>query len=63
MIALLRENIQNALNQVRLENAPKIYNVIAEQSGYKNIEDRIIHMMIDENFTASACIIHIENSL
>ncbi|MBC8753963.1 hypothetical protein H2O64_04725 [Kordia sp. YSTF-M3] len=63
MIDTLRQNIENALSQVTLQNAPKIFHAIEEEIGYKNIEDRIINMMISESMTASACIVHIENSL
>ncbi|AXG68204.1 hypothetical protein KORDIASMS9_00396 [Kordia sp. SMS9] len=63
MITQLRTHIQNALRAVTTENAPNVYLAISEQQGYKNIEDQIIRMMISENMTASACIVHIENSL
>jgi len=63
MITQLRTHIQNALSAVTTENASNVYLAISEQQGYKNIEDQIIRMMISENMTASACIVHIENSL
>ena len=63
MIAQLRKHIENALNDVTNENAPNVFSAISEVQGYKNIEDQIITMMIKESITASACIVHIENSL
>jgi len=63
MIVQLRTHIEQALSTVTSENAPNVFLAISEVQGYKNIEDQIIRMMIDESITASACIIHIENSL
>ncbi|PTX60233.1 hypothetical protein C8N46_107240 [Kordia periserrulae] len=63
MITQLRTHIKNALTEVNSQNAPNVYTAIADEQGYKNIEQRIIEMMARENLTASACIVHIENSL
>ena len=63
MIKNIRTHIQNALASVDQINAPNVYKAIAEEQGYKNIEDQIIRMMIHENISASACIMHIEQSL
>lgn len=59
----LRSVIQNVLQNVTQKSAPKIYAAIQTESGYKTVEERIIRMMIDEAFTASACIMHIERSI
>lgn len=59
----VRNDIKNALQQVTKTNAPMVYNAIQTELGYKNLEDRIINMMIDDNMTASACIPHLENEL
>lgn len=59
----LREHIKNALSSVTKTNAPNVYDNIQTETGYKNIEDKIINMMIDYDMTASACIPHIENEL
>jgi hypothetical protein len=63
MIAQVRQHIKNALSAVTPKNAPNVYHAILQERGYQNIEDQIIKMMIAENITASACIVHIENSL
>ena len=60
MIENLRQHIQNALREVTTQNALKVYNAIQSELGYKNMEDRIIQMMIAANMTASACIFPIE---
>jgi hypothetical protein len=59
----VRQDIKNALSTVTAFNAPMVYDAIQTEVGYKNIEDLIINMMIDENMTASACIPHIEEML
>lgn len=59
----VRTAVEQALKKVTKTNAPRIYEAIQTEQGYSLIEDRIINMMIDNNFTASACIPHIEESL
>ncbi len=63
MIDQLRQHIQASLREVTPQNAAKIYNAIQDDIGYKNIEDHIIKMMINDNITASACIVHVEGML
>jgi hypothetical protein len=59
----LRNDIAKALKDVTVKNAPTVYEEIQSTAGYKKIEDMIIHMMIDESMTASACIPHIESQI
>lgn len=59
----VRQSIKEVLQDVTKQNAPKVYNIIQTVEGYKKIEDRIIRMMISDNFEAGACIIPIERNL
>lgn len=59
----LRKNIEKELAKVTDVNAPNIFRTIQTESGYASIEDRIINMMIDHSFSASACIMQIEMTL
>ncbi|MVO09738.1 hypothetical protein GOQ30_11270 [Flavobacterium sp. TP390] len=59
----IRKAIENELGLITKENAPKIYDFIQSENGYKEIEDKIIVMMVQEQFTISECFIHIEESL
>ncbi|MBB1195073.1 hypothetical protein DNC80_15515 [Flavobacterium sp. SOK18b] len=63
LITQLRENIKEALATVTLANSPTIYKLIQTESGYRNIEEMIIAKMIQNNFSASACIPHLEREL
>ena len=59
----LRKTIKKALDGVTKDNAPNVYAAIQTENGYKTIEDMIINMMIDNNFTASGCIPQIEEMI
>jgi hypothetical protein len=59
----IRNEVANALNTVTPEAAPRVYEAIQSELGYKHIEDKAINMMIDNRMTASATIPHIENEL
>jgi hypothetical protein len=59
----LREQINQALKSVTLNDTPTVYEAIQSNLGYKNIEDRIINTMIDNGVTASAAIPQIERML
>jgi len=59
----VRQNVKQALESVTKSNAPMVFEAIQTENGYKNIEDLIINMMIDNSMTASACIPHIEEML
>ena len=63
LITKLRENIKAALATVTAANSPTIYKLIQTELGYKNVEERIINKMIHNNFSASACIPHLEREL
>ncbi len=63
LITQLRENIKTALATVTPANSPTIYKLIQTESGYKNVEEMIITKMIQNNFSASACIPHLEREL
>lgn len=63
LITQLRENIKTALATVTQANSPTIYKLIQTESGYKNVEEMIITKMIQNNFSASACIPHLEREL
>lgn len=59
----IREKIAATLSNVTKMNAPKIHSLIQNESGYKMVENAIIIKMARNNFTASACIPHIERTL
>ena len=45
----VRKTIKKELQTVNSSNAPRVFEAIQTDLGYKNIEDRIINMMIDNN--------------
>jgi len=59
----LRAEIMAQLKRVTTLNAPNVYKLIQTESGYRNMENRIIRMVAVEGLTPSACIPHIENEL
>ena len=59
----LRQEIFEQLRNVTTTNAPKVYQLIQSESGYRNVEQRIINLVIRDRITPSACIPHIENEL
>lgn len=59
----VRQEVYNALQMVTAANAANVFEGIQTESGYQNIEDMMINMMIDDNMTASATIPHIETML
>lgn len=59
----LRQEILNQLNRVTAKNTPKIYKMIQTESGYRNVEQRIITMVVRDKITPSACIPQVENEL
>lgn len=59
----LRNEIYKALSSINNNNAPKVNEAIKTVIGYKNIEEQIIKMVVEEGLTPLACIPHIENSL
>ena len=59
----LREAIQKELGLINKSNAPKIFEFIQKENGYKEIEDKIINMMVQERFEIAECFIHIEETL
>lgn len=59
----VRKNIKQALQTVTTKNAPRVYDSLQTKVGYKNIEDMVLNMMIDNNMTASATIPHIEEMI
>jgi DNA repair protein RadC len=59
----LRQEILDQLNRVTSKNAPKVYEMIQTESGYRNVEQRIITMVVRDRITPSACIPQVENEL
>jgi hypothetical protein len=59
----LRTEIQAQLKRVTTLNAPNVWKLIQTESGYRDMETRIIRMVATEGLTPSACIPHIENEL
>lgn len=59
----LRDQIYNDLQNVSVANAPKINDALQTESGYQNIEERIITLVCNENLTPNAAIPHIENMM
>lgn len=59
----IRNSIADVLETVTPENSPRVYEAIQSELGYKNVEDQIINLMIDQTMTASACIPHVEEML
>ena len=59
----LRQEILMQLNKVTMSNTPKVFESIQTESGYRNIEQRIINLVIRDRITPSASIPQIENEL
>lgn len=59
----LRARIQKELALVNSSNAPKVFETIQAENGYKTIEDVIINMSIKDNISVNACIPQIEAML
>lgn len=59
----LRQEILAQLSRVTNSNAPKVFELIQSESGYRNAEQRIINLVIRERITPSASIPQIENEL
>ena len=59
----LRTEILQQLKKVTSGNAPNVYRLIQTESGYRNMEQRMIMLVATEGITPSACIPHIENEL
>jgi DNA repair protein RadC len=59
----LRQEIFDQLSRVTSKNAPKIHKMIQTESGYRNVEQRIITMVVRDKITPSACIPQVENEL
>lgn len=59
----LRQEILTQLNRVTISNAPEVFELIQTESGYRNMEQRIINLVIRDRITPSACIPQIENEL
>jgi hypothetical protein len=59
----VRSAIHIALANLKREAAPTIYDLIQTENGYKYVENEIVIMMCKENFTASACIPHLNDML
>lgn len=59
----LREQVHQALKSVTFNDTPVVHEAIQSDLGYKNIEDRVINVMIDNGVTASAAIPQIERML
>lgn len=59
----LRNEIFGQLSRVTPSNAPKVYKMIQTESGYRNVEQQIITMVVRDKITPSACIPQIENEL
>lgn len=59
----LRQEIFEQLSKVNANNAPNVFKLIQTESGYRNVENRIINLVIRDRITPSACIPQIENEL
>lgn len=59
----LRKEILLQLSRVNPDNAPKVYQLIQTECGYRDMEQRIIGMVVRDRITPSACIPQIENEL
>jgi|GEM_PF-3155603 len=59
----IRQSIKEALEQVDNSNAPRVFELIQTEQGYKTVEELIINQMVLNEFTASASILHVEMSL
>ncbi|GAA4839558.1 hypothetical protein [Algivirga pacifica] len=59
----LRTHIHTALSTTSPTKAPKVHHLLQTTEGYKNIEQKIIEMMVQEHISAAACIPHLEAQL
>jgi len=59
----LRARIKKELATVNSSNAPKVFETIQAENGYKTIEDMIIRMFIKDKISINACIPQIEAML
>jgi hypothetical protein len=59
----LRAAIFEQLKTVNQKNAPFVFEMIQNEQGYKNIEERIIVKMVNQNLSISASIGQIEQEL
>lgn len=59
----LRDEIYRVLKNVNLDNTPNVHASIQSEMGYKNIEAKIIELVLTDSLTPSACIPHIEREL
>jgi len=59
----LRDEINRVLQNVTSDNAPMVYSSIQTEMGYKNIEARVVELVVTEQMTPSACIPHLERAL
>ena len=59
----LRAEIMAQLRRVTTLNAPNVWKLLQSESGYRDMENRIVRMVAVEGLTPSACIPHIENEL
>lgn len=59
----LRKEILEQLQKVTKSNAPKIYSKIQSETGYREMEQRIIIMVANERITPSAAIPQIESEM
>tara|TARA_B100000929_G_scaffold108284_1_gene85837 strand:+ start:2009 stop:2206 length:198 start_codon:yes stop_codon:yes gene_type:complete len=59
----LRQEIANALKGATSKTAPNVYAKIQDGEGYQMVEELIIKMMVEEQFTAAGCIPHIDKML
>lgn len=63
IVERLRQEIFQQLSKVTPGNAPKVHQLLQSKSGYSNLEQRIIQMVIRDKLTPSACVPQIENEL
>lgn len=59
----LRSEILSSLKNVTAENCPNIWKRIQTPTGYAQIEEMIINMVINDHITPSSCIPQIESEL
>jgi hypothetical protein len=57
----LRTEIMAQFKRVTPHNAPNVWKLIQTESGYRDMENRMIRMVATEGLTPSACIPHIES--
>ncbi len=59
----LRAEILAALRRVDAENCPNIWKRIQTRTGYAQVEEMIINMVINDHITPSACIPQLESEM